>query len=108
MTKSEKGTNQALYNKKGEQLTEFVYMVIDKFYEGVAKARIENKFGFIFPNGKLAIPIKFEYCEIFKNGFALILKKEKWGAVDKKGKIIIKTKYTHEEIEKQLRDKYGN
>jgi len=107
LTTGGKGTSQALFNKKGEQLTDFVYMVIDKFYEGVAKARIGDKFGFIYPNGKIAIPITFEYCEVFKNGYALILEKEKWGAIDKQGKIIIKTNYTHDEVEKMLKEKYG-
>ena len=103
-----KGTSQALFNKKGEQLTDFAYMVIDKFYEGVAKARIGDKFGFLYPSGKIAIPITFEYCEVFKNGYALILEKDKWGAIDKQGKIIIKTNYTHEEVEKMLKEKYGS
>ena len=108
LTTGGKGTSQALFNNRGEQLTDFVYMVIDKFYEGLAKARIGDKFGFIYPNGKIAIPISFEYCEVFKNGHALILKKEKWGAIDKKGNIILKTNYTHDEAEKILKEKYGS
>jgi len=108
LTTGGKATSQALFNKSGHQLTGFVYMVIDKFHEGIAKARVGDKFGFIYPNGKIAIPITFEYCEVFKNGYALILEKGKWGAIDKQGKIIIRTNYTHNEVEKMLKQKHGS
>jgi hypothetical protein len=105
LTTGGKGTDQALFDKNGHQLTDFIYMVIDKFHEGLAKARIGNKFGFLYPNGKIAIPITFEYCEIFKNGYALILEKENWGAIDKQGRIIIEANYTREAVEKMLKEK---
>jgi hypothetical protein len=108
LTTGGKGTTQALFNKRGQQLTGFDYKVIDNFYEGLAKVRIGDKFGFLYPNGKIAVPIKFELCEVFKNGYALILEKGKWGALDKQGKIIIKTNYTYDEVQKKLTEKYGN
>jgi hypothetical protein len=91
-------TNEALFNKKGEQLTGFEYMVFGKFLEGVAKARIGNKFGFIYPTGKVAIPIEFEYCEDFNNGYALIRQGDKWGAINKKGEIVIQPTKAHQEV----------
>lgn len=61
-------TKSALFSNKGEHLTGFDYMVFGKFIDGIAKARIGNKFGFIYPTGKIAIPIDFDYCEEFNNG----------------------------------------
>ena len=101
------GINHALFNIKGEQLTGFEYMVFGKFKEGVAKARIGNKFGFIYPTGKVAIPIQFDYCEDFSNGYAIIKQQETWGAIDKNGKIVIEPKFPYEEVKTALREKYG-
>ena len=99
--------NYALFNINGKQLTEFKYMVFGKFAEGVAKARIDNKFGFIFPNGKVAIPIEFDYCEDFSNGYALIKQKDKWGAINKNGKIVIQPTFDYKEVKAALEEKYG-
>lgn len=99
--------NNALFNINGKQLTEFKYMVFGQFTEGLAKARIGNKFGFIYPNGEVAIPISFDYCEDFKNGYAMIEQKDKWGAIDKSGKVIIEPKYDYQFVKATLKEKYG-
>lgn len=99
-------TSQALFNKKGEQLTGFEYMVFGDFIEGVAKARIGDKFGFIHPSGKVAIPIHFDYCENFSGGYALIKQQEKWGAINLGGKVVIEPKYRYEEVKAELKRKY--
>ena len=101
------GINHALFNIKGEQLTGFEFMVFGKFIEGVAKARIENKFGFIYPTGKVAISIQFDYCEDFSKGYAIIKQQDKWGAIDKTGKLIIAQKFAYEEVKATLKEKYG-
>lgn len=100
-----KDESQALFNKKGEQLTSFDYMVFGDFIEGLAKARIGNKFGFVFPTGKLAIPFIFDYCEDFSKGHALIRQDDKWGAINKKGEVIIEPKKTYEEVKTELKEK---
>jgi hypothetical protein len=101
------GRTQALFSKKGKQLTSFDYMVFGDFIEGVAKARIGNKYGFIYPTGKVAIPIVFEYCENFNNGYALIKQGDKWGAINKKGKIIIKPDKEYEAVKHELKATFG-
>jgi hypothetical protein len=108
LSKRVQGTNQALFNKRGEQLTGFEYMVFGKLTEGVAKARIGNKFGFIYPNGKVAIPIQFDYCEDFSNGYALIKEKDNWGAINKEGTIIIEPKLEYQEVKAILKEKFGS
>jgi len=100
-------TNSALFNNKGRQLTGFDYMVFGKFIEGVAKARIGDKFGFIYPTGKVAIPIQFDYCEDFNYGYAIIKQQDKWGAIDKDGKIVIEPKFAYKEVKTILKEKYG-
>lgn len=97
-------TNSALFTDKGEQLTGFDFMVFGKFIEGIAKARIGNKFGFIYPTGKIAIPIVFDYCEEFSNGYALFMQQDKWGAINKSGKIMIEPKFDHQEVKNILKE----
>lgn len=99
-------TNSALFNSKGEQLTGFDYMVIGKFIDGISKARIGNKFGFIYPTGKIAIPIDFDYCEEFSNGYALIKQGDKWGAINKDGKTILDPKYDYQEVKATLKERF--
>ena len=100
-------TNSALFTWKGEQLTGFDYMVFGRFIDGIAKARIGEKYGFIYLTGKLAIPIQFDYCEEFDNGYAMIKQQDKWGAIDKEGKIVIEPKFVYEEVKTTLKEKYG-
>jgi hypothetical protein len=97
-----KANNHALFNKLGKQLTEFIYMVISKSTEeGLFKVRIENKYGFIDYHGKIAIPIEFNFCEDFHNGFSII-QKNKWGAIDRNGRTVIEPKYEYQEVKKML------
>jgi hypothetical protein len=100
-------TNSALFNLAGKQLTGFDYMVFGKFHDGIAKARIGDKFGFINLTGKIAIPIQFDYCEEFSNGYALVKQKDRWGAIDKSGKIVIESKFTYEKVKVVLKEKFG-
>ncbi|WP_439880135.1 WG repeat-containing protein [Pontibacter sp. MBLB2868] len=107
VTQGSAGTNQALFNKRGEQLTGFEYMVFGDFIEGIAKARIGDKFGFIYPSGKVAIPIHFDFCEDFSGGYALIKQQENWGAINKSGKVVVEPKYKYEEVKAELKRKYN-
>lgn len=107
LTKDDKWQHQALFSREGKQLTGFEYKVIGDFKEGVAKVRIEDKYGFIYPNGKLAIPVKFHYCEDFIGGYAIIREKNNWGAINKRGRIIIKPNLDYKSVLDQLRIKYG-
>ena len=107
LTKDDKSGHQALFDRKGKQLTRFEYKVIGDFKEGVAKARIGNKYGFIYPNGKLAIPVKFQYCEDFIGGYAIIQEGDNWGAIDKRGNIVIKPNTDYKSVVEHLKNKYG-
>ena len=97
----------ALFNVRGEQLTGFDYMVIGKFFEGLAKVRQGDKYGFLFPSGKTAIPVIYDFCENFSGGYAIIKQQDKWGAIDKTGKSVIEAVFTYDEVKAQLKEKYG-
>ena len=106
LTRGNESSHQALFNSQGEQLTSFEYLVFGKLIEGVMKARIDDKFGFVYPNGKVAVPIQYDYCEDFDNGYAMIRHQDTWGAIDKKGSVVIKPIFSQKQIEKILKEKY--
>jgi hypothetical protein len=100
---NKKQKQQALFRINGEPLTPFMYLVIDKFYDGLAKVRIGERYGFINRLGKQVIPVRLEYCEEFKAGVAMIRQQQQWGAINTKGKVIIKPRYSYEQVAAQLK-----
>lgn len=97
--------NHALFTKDGVQLTNFDFMVFGDFENGIAKARIENKFGFIDEHGKIVIPIKYDYCNDFENGISIVKLNEKFGAINEKGEEIIKPFYSFETVKEKISKK---
>ncbi len=97
-------------NKKGEKL-DIPYMETeyqtDRFREGYARFKKNEKIGFIDECGKIVIDAKFKSITPFKNGIAIarkdfkIIKKGpykipkggKFGAIDKNGNLIIPYKF---------------
>jgi hypothetical protein len=102
VSKKNGASGSALFNRKGKQLTSFDYMVFGAFREGLAKARIGNRYGFVRPDGVVAIPVRFDYCEDFNEGFAMIRMNERWGAIDTGGKVKIQPKYNYQEAKELL------
>lgn len=98
-----KGDNQALFHLNGKQLTDFKYMVIDNYHEGLSKVREGAKFGYINKEGEVIIPIQFDMCYPFSDGFAIIRIGEHWGAIDKKGLQVIPTKFSLQEVKDKLK-----
>ncbi|MDE7414102.1 MAG: WG repeat-containing protein [Muribaculaceae bacterium] len=76
------------------------YIEIYPFSEGLAmvSSRNNEKIGFIEENGKLVIPIKYDFKEYlplpsFKKGLAIVEHNGKMGAIDRKGRTVIPFKY---------------
>ena len=84
---------QALFDLKGNQLTEFKYMVIDNFRSHLAKARVGDLFGFLDRQGHEFIPFIYEMVYPFSDGYAVIKKDRKYGLVDTLGTITILPTY---------------
>lgn len=59
--------------------------------------RIGDRYGFLDTYGKVVIPVELEYCEAFNHGLAMIRKDDKWGAINKKGELVIDAKFTYQE-----------
>ena len=68
--------------------------VISEFYEGLAKGKKFNKFGFYNSNMEWVIAPKFDGVRNFKNGYAAAKQGDKWGIIDKQGNWIIEPIYS--------------
>ena len=63
-----------------------------KFFDGIAKVAINDKYNFINQDGKLlwdySIDQWFDTCDFFKYGFARVKLNGKWNLINQEGKII--------------------
>ncbi len=76
---------------KGKELTGMQYSYIDDFLEGVARATLNGKMGFLDCKGKLVIPAKFITGSDFQNGLALVLvakNQSDYSIINRKGEIV--------------------
>ncbi|MNR66407.1 hypothetical protein D3C85_1898740 [compost metagenome] len=58
--------------------------------DGLAKAGLNGREGFINRTGEEVIPIKYDAVGEFKNGAAIFRLNGRWGSFDKTGKEITK------------------
>ncbi|MBK8968915.1 MAG: WG repeat-containing protein [Lewinellaceae bacterium] len=62
------------------------YVFIDKFTNGLARVKRNNKFGFYNNEGKLAIPFKYDFAESFRENYTLVKNYGKWFLIDRNEK----------------------
>ena len=83
------------------------------FSEGLARIKINGKYGYIDKKGNYVINMPFDEAEDFSKGLARIKINEKYGYIDKKGNFVIKPQFdeVHNFSEGLARvkidDKYG-
>lgn len=59
------------------------------FSEGLAKGKMDDKFGYYNNEGKWVIEAQFNGARDFKNGFAAVKKEDKWGFINTKGEWLV-------------------
>ncbi|MBE8721956.1 WG repeat-containing protein [Sphingobacterium pedocola] len=69
------------------------YDKIYEFYDGLARAGLNDKWGFVDKNGREITPIKFQSVGDFRSGLARVKLNEKWGFIDKIGGNVVSPKY---------------
>ena len=96
-------TLEGLYTASGAALTPFKYIVIDNFKEGLAKVRVEEKYGFVDSKGQEVIPVKFQMAYPFEKGIAMIKENDLWGAININGETIIPVSLSYQDAETQIK-----
>lgn len=66
------------------------YDYMGPFYEGLARVKLEKKWGFIDTTGNIVVKPKYNEVENFSDGIARVRTGTKWGLVGKDGNEIIK------------------
>jgi hypothetical protein len=59
------------------------------YYEGIAKVKLKQKWGFIDSTGNVIIAPKYNQVENFVDGLAKVRIGQRWGLVDRTGQVVI-------------------
>ncbi len=77
----------------GRMMVPFKFDYADDFYDGMAKVKVSDKWGFVNTQGKLVVPCKYDYADDYEEGIARVELNEKQGFIDKKGMVVIPLKF---------------
>jgi hypothetical protein len=86
-----------LIDKKGQVVIKPKFQDISYFNNGLAAAKLNDKYGFINKTGSIVIKNEYDEFKSFEQELILVKKGKFYGAIDSKGKEIIPFKY--EELE---------
>ena len=82
-----------LHKKHNTLLYRRWYDWITDFEEGLARVKINDKWGCIDETGRVVIPCKYDYVYDFSEGLAAVKLNEKYGYIDTTGRVVIPFKY---------------
>ncbi len=86
----------------GKLVVDTIYQAVSGFSDSLAFARRKGFNGYIDKNGKEVLAIDEKYLSSpFTDGIAMITDLEKWGAIDKTGKIVIPLEFSEIEFFKE-------
>jgi len=89
-----KNGKYALYNNKGERLTEALYSSSSYPSEGLIATRKGYLWGYLDKAGNEVIPFRYTRASNFENGLAIVyVNREKMGFIDKNGTMVIPPKF---------------
>lgn len=60
-----------------------------EFSEGLAPVQKNGKYGYIDSNGKVVIPLQYDWCDKFSEDLGQVWKNEKLGYIDRTGKMVL-------------------
>jgi hypothetical protein len=66
---------------------------VDRFYEDLARTKLQGKWGFVDKSQKLVIPRQYEMVRSFSEGLAAVQVGKKWGYIDHSGKLVIPAQF---------------
>jgi len=79
-------------NTSGKTVIPFNYDSAESFSEGLAVVS-KGKYGFIDKTGKTVVSLNYDYANSFSEGLATVKKNDKWGAINKQGKVVVPLKF---------------
>jgi hypothetical protein len=86
---------QGLIDEAGKVIVSPRFRKIDDFFENRAIFRDNTgKYGYLNPEGNIAIPAQFAQVQRFNEGLAAVELNKKWGYVDLHGRFVISPQFT--------------
>lgn len=79
---------QLLWKDRGHRFSD-----LGSFYDGLARAKVGHRWGFIDQSFQLRIAARFEDARHFENGLAAVEVHGKWGYIDKTGQFQIRPQF---------------
>jgi hypothetical protein len=64
-----------------------------EYYEGLARIKLNGKYGFYDKDQNLVIPAEYDFATTFTDGYSEVRQDKKYGYIDKTGKVIVPIKY---------------
>lgn len=94
-TVKEKHLLPAKINEEIKKIVSVKYDEIDSFHEGLARVRLDKKYGFINEAGEEIIAPTYSKADCFSDGTAIVKLDKKWGAIDREGNIVVPFTYVN-------------
>lgn len=83
----------ALFDSKGEQITEYNFDFISPFSENISLVIKDNKIGYINNKGDKIIDYSYDFGTYFQSGVALIKKDNNYYYINSKGQLLFNSNY---------------
>jgi len=71
----------------------FVGLSQEESSQKLFPVKVDNKCGYINQQGKIIVPPRFDFCNVFSEGLAGVSIEEKYGYIDESGKIVIPLRF---------------
>lgn len=86
--------NEALIDTKGKYFLPPKYYAVSEFTEGLLGVKTtRTAAGFMDASGKMVIQPKWHFAMPFANGYSIVVVNNKYGSIDKSGKVVIPIEY---------------
>ena len=89
----EKQRKYYFFDTTGTYLYSHVLDTCNSFKGGMARVRMDEKWGFINKEGEMVIEPQFERASDFREGLARVRKGMRWGYINTKGEFVVPPKY---------------
>jgi serine/threonine protein kinase/TPR repeat protein len=82
-----------VHKTSNQVIIPYLYQDVGDFYNGLALAKKNNKWGYIDKSGMSITRFEYLIAEDFSEGLAAVKKNNKWGFINTQGKIVIPIQY---------------
>ncbi|MCB1020574.1 MAG: WG repeat-containing protein [Acidobacteria bacterium] len=91
---AQQGSKSGFVDTRGHWRIRGAFQILGEFSEGLSAVSPDGlAFGYIDDTGRVALSPRFEQAGRFSNGLAATRKDEKWGYVDRRGRVAIDHQY---------------